>query len=159
MKTMRTKVQGFSLLEVLITIVVVAIGLLGVAGMQVASIKLAANADTRSKASAQVSQIYEQMISNRAGLANYAVGFGTTPSGTTTEQTQLRLWKETLAAALPGGDGRIVVAAADPSCGLAASAATVGFPCRNITVTVRWNESNTKRSGGGLVSFVSQTRI
>jgi type IV pilus assembly protein PilV len=152
---MKTQQHGFSLLEVLITIVIVAIGLLGVAGMQVASIKLSTNADIRSQASAHVAQIYERISSNPSQASAYAVAFGASPSGPF--QTQLQDWKQTLQTTLPSGDGEIVVTR-EPDCG-GGIPTTVGSPCTLVTVNVRWDESRTKRTGGGDVTFTSFARF
>jgi type IV pilus assembly protein PilV len=154
---MKTRQQGFTLLEVLITIVVVAIGLLGVAGMQVASIKLSTNADIRSRASAHVAQIYERISSNPSRAKEYELPKGAAPSGVF--QTQLQQWKQTLQTTLPSGDGTIVVTE-DAGCGGALPTAS-GSICWLVTVTVQWDESRTKRTDGsdGTVTFTSFARF
>ncbi|MGL4230873.1 MAG: type IV pilus modification protein PilV [Casimicrobium sp.] len=147
------KNDGFSLLEVLITIVIVAIGVLGVAGMQVTSIKLADLAQTRTTGTILANDIVERIRANRDNVATYATTFGGgIPAATTTlADRDLRAWKQMLAdpiRGVPEGDGRIVVDE-DPDC-------TAG--CTLVTVTVRWNEAR-QRGGKALQEFVIRTRV
>ena len=150
--------DGFSLLEVLVTMVVVALGLLGVAGMQVASIKLADAADTRSRGATYVSEIVERMMSNPTNAAAYAVAIGAAPTGSGTAFNDLTAWKANLLR-LPSGDGSVTVAA-DATCDALGTGVRA---CRLVTVTVQWDESRAKRSAAGpspgLVTFTSTARI
>jgi type IV pilus assembly protein PilV len=152
--------QGFSLLEVLVTMVVVALGLLGVAGMQVAAIKLSDAADSRSRGATYVSEIVERMMSNPTNANSYAIAMGGTVSGTDAAALDLTAWKANLQK-LPSGDGSVAIAD-DPTC--TAIAGGTGYrPCRLVTVTVQWDESRTKRATSGtnpgLVTFTSIARI
>ena len=63
---------GFSMLEVLITIFVISIGLLGVAGMQATSIKLSHESHLRSQASLLAYDMADRMRSNSASAINGA---------------------------------------------------------------------------------------
>jgi type IV pilus assembly protein PilV len=152
--------QGFSLLEVLVTMVVVALGLLGVAGMQVAAIKLADVADSRSRGATYVSEIVERMMSNPVNANSYAIALGATPTGSDTAANDLTAWKANLQK-LPSGDGSVVIAD-DATC-LAIVGGSGYRPCRLVTITVRWDESRTKRATSGpnpgLVTFTSIARI
>jgi type IV pilus assembly protein PilV len=134
----RGSVRGFSLLEVLITLVVVAIGLLGVAGMQVTSIKLNRVAETRSSGVVYVSDILDRMRANALNAGKYVTDFtDTATSDTTQAERDLRDWKAALAR-LPSGEGKIEVTATDAAlCELPAIT-----KCADVTVTVRWTESN-----------------
>jgi type IV pilus assembly protein PilV len=149
------KSGGFSLLEVLITIVVVAIGLLGVAGMQVTSIKLNRVAETRSSGVIYVADILDRMRANALNASQYTTGFAdAAATDTTPAERDLRDWKAALAK-LPGGQGKIEITNTDPLlCEL-----PVLSRCSDITVTVRWTESNV--TGGSTVptEFVTKTRI
>lgn len=60
--------MGVSLIEVLVTMVILAIGLLGVAGMQVMSVKNTQVAAQRSIATQQAYDIVERMRANLAGV-------------------------------------------------------------------------------------------
>ena len=94
--------QGFSLLEVLISIVVVAIGLLGVAGLQVAAIKLADTAQIRTSGAALVSNITERIRSNSSKASSYALSYGVVPTSATTQAEQdLSQWRAAIAALPP----------------------------------------------------------
>jgi type IV pilus assembly protein PilV len=148
--------RGFSLLEVLVTIVVVAIGLLGVAGMQITAIKLADTADMRSKASVNMEGIIERILTNPNNAAAYAVSYtGTVSNGPAV--ADVATWKTGLAANLLNGQGSIDVTP-DASCPTIASSV-----CRLVTVTVRWTEARAKRSATGatpqLVEFKTVVRV
>jgi type IV pilus assembly protein PilV len=135
------RISGFTLLEALITIIVVAIGLLGVAGLQVAAIKLGDVANSRSEGIQYATDIAERMRANRplalnGQLSAYNVGFGSTPNGTDLASTDIIAWKAALAR-LAQGDGRIVVEPDTvPPCN-----SVPGKPdCALVTITVRWSE-------------------
>lgn len=120
---------GFAMMEVLITIVVIAIGALGLAGLQLASMKYNREAAVRSKATILAIEMSDRMRSNMAGVkaGNYTQDNGyaaarttlaaiTAPTcGTTTDCTKTTLatldlanWQSSIVAALPQGTGAIV---------------------------------------------------
>lgn len=159
--TARLRSCGFSLLEVLISIVVVAIGLLGVAGLQIAAIKLADTAQMRTSGAALVSNITERMRSNSSKVSSYALSYGVIPAaGGTQAQQDLAQWR-TAIAVLPNGDASISVAP-DPAC--PALPITSGYrACSLVTVNVRWSETRHSRSSAAgqaaPVVFTATTRI
>jgi len=146
---------GFTLLEVLITLVVVAIGLLGVAGLQVSAIKLNRVAETRSNGVIYVTDILERMRANPLNATAYATDFGDTATSDATQaERDLRDWKQALAR-LPGGQGRITVTASNAAlCELPAISR-----CSDIEVTVRWVESNVTGGSSTPQEFRTKTRL
>lgn len=68
------KQQGVSLIEALIAVVVLSIGLLGIAGLHTSSMKTGANALNRSKAIMLADDLYERMLANRQVLTSYNWG-------------------------------------------------------------------------------------
>lgn len=67
--------SGFSLLEVLIAILVLAFGLLGFALLQTMSVRFTHSADHRTQATNLVYELLDQVRSNRADVASYAGNF------------------------------------------------------------------------------------
>jgi type IV pilus assembly protein PilV len=65
------KVNGFTLIEVLIATVVLAIGLLGLAGLQATSLRNNQSAYNRSQATQLAYDIADRMRANTAAQANY----------------------------------------------------------------------------------------
>ena len=110
---------GFTLLEVLISIVVVAFGLLGLAGLQVFALKNNQSATLRVTATNLTTDIVDRMKTNYLGVINDEYNKPATTSYTTTEATcattgclpaalarnDLREWQQRVAASLPGGVG------------------------------------------------------
>lgn len=80
--------RGFTLIEVLVTVVVVSIGLLGLAGLQINGLRANLSSEARSKATLLASDIIERMRANPLGIAgnNYdgidttAIGCGAAPN-------------------------------------------------------------------------------
>lgn len=68
--TLNNQQSGFSMLEVLITVFVLSIGLLGVAGMQATSIKLSHESHLRSQASLLAYDMADRMRANSASAIN-----------------------------------------------------------------------------------------
>ena len=64
------KNQGFTLLEVLVTLLIVSIGFLGLAGLQVTGLRSNLSADARGQASLMVNDIIERMRANPLGVQN-----------------------------------------------------------------------------------------
>jgi type IV pilus assembly protein PilV len=137
---------GVTLIEVLVTLVVVAIGLLGIAGMQVASIKLGFVAESRSNGVLFVNNMFDKMRANSANIANYAIAFGATaPTGTSQAEKDVAAAKSEIAAALPDGDIDIAVTqGVVGSC----DAPTVA-KCWDVKIQLRWNESTVKGGNSG----------
>ena len=86
--------SGFSLLEVLISLLIFSIGLMGLAGLQIVAMKANQNAMLRSIASEAAYGVLDQLRANPRG--NFDVD----------------AWKTALGGALPGGTGKICVTTA-----------------------------------------------
>ena len=109
MRIMKTKypvkrpLAGFTLLEVLISVLVLSVGLLGLAGLQATGLKTNHSAYMRSQAVSYGYDILDRMRANRlsalSGTYNIAMGAGA-PAGTSIAQTDLREWKNLIAGHL-----------------------------------------------------------
>lgn len=121
--------RGAGLIEVMVAILVLAIGLLGIAGMQLVSLQNNHSAALRSQAVVLAYDALDRMRANRdaAFIGNYATAVGDLPpAGTTIEALDLQEWKGMLAT-LPSGAGAI-------------SSAVAGGRTL-FTVTVQWDDS------------------
>lgn len=124
--------QGFTLLEVLIAILVLAFGLLGFALLQTMSVRFTQSANHRTKATNLAYDILDQMRSNRLLAAQYtAAGFDDTSTGigcdqttgTVSIQSNIGVWQCRVRRAL--GEG---------------SSAVVTYNSGVATVTLNWND-------------------
>lgn len=114
-----TRQKGFSLLEVLITILIVSFGLLGMAALIISGARSNNIAHYRSVASKQTEDIADRMRANRAGLiaGAYDALAATTPDSVdcvtnACSETQIATydhaqWNTANAQLLPGGLGRV----------------------------------------------------
>lgn len=138
----RHHVKGFTLVEALVALLVLSIGLLGVAALQLTALQNNNNALFRSQATYLAYDIADRIRANRgAALAGgYVVGYGAAPAGATVERTDIQAWKTMLAATLPAGDGSIDINAATGA----------------AVIRIRWDDS--KGEDPALV-FVTRTRI
>ncbi|SEA81623.1 type IV pilus assembly protein PilV [Desulfuromusa kysingii] len=124
----RLGADGFSLVEALVALLVLSIGLLGVAGLQTNSLRSGNNALLHSKAVQSCEDIMDRMRANRAAAVDgdYDVALTIVPAAPTYTgmvETDLDEWKTALQTNLPQGDGSI---------------ATVD---NIVTVTVQWQDS------------------
>jgi type IV pilus assembly protein PilV len=116
----RTRAHGFTMLEVLISIVIIAFGLLGIAGLQAFAIKNNHSASLRITATSLATDMIDRMKANyvavmdghynKSSSADYgtAVASCLTTAGCTSQQlaqNDLNEWSRRLAASLPNGRG------------------------------------------------------
>jgi len=119
--------QGLTLIEVLITIVVLAIGLLGLAGLQTASLKNNQSSYYRSQAVMLTEDIFDRMRANRqaARTGNYNIAFGDAPpTGNNQAARDLSQWRNRITNQFPNG----------------ASSVAVNGATNVATVQVRWDD-------------------
>lgn len=142
--------NGASMLEVLVTLVIVSFGLLGIAGIILNSLKSSHSSYARSQATLLANDMIERMRANRiaaeaAGLPyNLALNANPTtavPSAPTVPEADLIDWRNTLANTLPSGTGSVNLNAAT----------------RLVTVVVQWNDSRVEGgSANQQISIQSQ---
>ena len=104
--------SGFSLLEILVTMIIIAVGLMGFAAMMVHSMKNNRMAMQRSLVTLYAYDIIDCMRANRlaARAGSYTRGFtDSVPSGTSVADQDLIIWLNALSAALPSGAGKIAI--------------------------------------------------
>lgn len=152
--TARRGLAGFTLVEVLVTLVILSAGLLGIAALHTATLRNNLDSALRSQASALASDIADRMRANRTlaltGVYNLALGDATPAlTGTPTLATRdLNAWRTLLAQALPAGTGAVAI---DPTTNL-------------CTITVQWGERGRQGENGSTtaaqnVTFVTRTQI
>ena len=122
----RATAAGFSLVEVLIALLVTSVGLLGLAALQVVSLKQNHGAYLRSQATALAHDMVERMRANRQPALSgaYDVAYGGS-GGSGLAATDLAQWQDAIDRALPAADGAVSVDAASAL----------------ATVSVRWDDS------------------
>lgn len=144
--------QGFSLIEVMVTMLIVGIGLLGIAGIIVTNMKNTHSSYARSQASALVNDIVDRMRANRSvaesAAAPYQLPFGATPSPATgVPADDLGAWKKSVEASLPAGAGAVEFNSANG----------------NVTVTVQWDDRRATGNGSTVgiekQQFVLETHL
>ncbi len=132
--TNRRTQRGLSMIEILVTLVIVAVGALGLAGMQLMALKFNKEASVRSIATELTMELSDRMRLNIAGVSatkydrslgytaalSTAVadpGCGKTQDCTSTTLAQLDLhdWLDAIATALPGGTGSVIPVAGNKS--------------------------------------------
>lgn len=119
---------GFSLLEVLIAVVILSVGLLGLAGLQLSALRNNQSAMERSTAILQVYSIADVMRADIVSARN--PGFSDFING------QIKAWQDRLEVLL--GEG----ATGDVACNTAGTP-----PVTTCTVTIQWDDS--RGLGGG----------
>ena len=131
--------RGMTLIEALVALVVLSVGLLGVAGMQMTALRNNLGAHLRSQATVLAYDITDRMRANRTVARDstaYIVGMGAAPTGATLAALDIQYWKTTMTNTLPAGDGSI---------------RRVGD---TYEITITWTEPNS-----GPQSFTTHTRI
>lgn len=117
--------SGFTLIEVLVAIIVLAIGLLGLAALQADSLRNNHSAYLRSQATILAYEIIDRMRASRERAINgeYDITLGdAAPTGSLISEIDLAEWKNSLANLLPSGNGSIQRTG------------------RTLTVLVQWND-------------------
>lgn len=108
-KTTTRSEQGISLIEVLISIVVMTFGLLGISGLMMSGVNNSTGSDLASRATQSANEIMDAMRANRENAANYKTVVGTKSkdiSGTSVANADRKAWLEGIER-LPGGNGEI----------------------------------------------------
>jgi type IV pilus assembly protein PilV len=125
--------RGMTLVEVLVTMVLLSVGLLGVAALQVSSLKSNQESYVRSQAAMLAADMLDRMRANQAGfrlgnydMANDASGFDQTGTAGTLAATDIAAWQATIDRLLPGLDTE--------------AAGRVVRVNRIVTITIRWRE-------------------
>lgn len=136
---------GVSLLEVLIAVVILAVGLLGVAALQTQAVKANHSAAQKSEATMLAYLILDAMRANRdaalAGSYNLSSLTCTPPSGGTLAQNDLRYWLQQAQAVLG------INTCGQVSCDGAST----------CTVTLRWDDS--RAGGSSTQTFTLASRL
>jgi type IV pilus assembly protein PilV len=131
------------MIEVLVTMIIISLGLLGQAGLLALSSKANNTAFMRSQATLLAYDILERLRLNRSLAVsgdfniNYAPS-GSDPSdsitGVTVQYKELKDWKTNIEQALSAGDGKIDVDG-------------IG----NVTITIRWSEITNSTNDGSII--------
>lgn len=134
--------SGFTMVEVLVTLVILSIGLLGLAGLQANSMTNNHNAYLRSQATVLANDMADRMRANMAGVQanryNNINGIPVDPGCIAVDCTPAQIatfdafeWNTALSNELPAGQGTVV-----------------GNNI-NFTITVRWDEARNGATGLG----------
>lgn len=146
------RMRGVSLIEVLVSVVIIGIGLLGIAAMQSLALRGSQSSFESSQAVMQTNAIIEAMRANRVNADDYNGNWDTPPAGATVALRDLNEWIAGMQG-LPNWNG---VDLDQPIIGDTAGATIAGCP-DDCVISVRWND--TRAGGGAARTFVTRTRI
>ncbi|HYE86972.1 MAG TPA: type IV pilus modification protein PilV [Vicinamibacterales bacterium] len=152
---MKRTSAGFTLIEILIAILIAAIGVLGIAGLQAFTLKSTHGSNLRSIATRQAYELADSMRANQGAVnaGHYNNQQGTQvnacyqTAGCTEQQMaqmDVYLWNQSNAAALPGGRG-FICTDSTPNDGTPTSPTCDNSPSAPYVIKLWWDE----RDGSG----------
>ena len=151
-KTTMFRQRGFSLLEGLVAFLILSIGMLGIASLQLISLKAGHTAILRTVAVIKVEEILERIRINQSAVDSYVVditslgvdhhcndssGAIVTCSTARMVEQDIFNWKAGLKTSLPDNDKTTASIAVVP-------AIPGTMPTAEVTVTINWQERNTE---------------
>lgn len=139
--------RGIGLIEVLVSVLVLGVGLLGIAAMQSMALRGGQGSLESSQAMMQTSAIVEAIRANRTNAAAYnmAAMACAAPAGGTLAQNDLRQWILDLKRTIGSGATDLTTCGQITGCPLA------------CVITVQWND--TRAGGAANRTVVTGTRI
>lgn len=145
---------GFTLLEVLIALLVLAVGLLGFAMLQVVNVRYTESANYRTKATQLADTLLDQVRADRKSVAAYATTYTGTAdasacalaTGTMTAATFKTLWQCQLGRAL-GADASATVTQ------------TPSGDATTLTVSISWTDDRGNAASTGQQVFSTSTTL
>lgn len=143
--------RGFSMIEVLIAVLVLSIGLIGLASLQGVSLQFNNSAYLRSQATNLAYDMADRVRANRAAALNFQYNLAVaaaTPAPGALPDTDLNEWRTALQNSLPAGTGEVEVR-----------------PDNTLAIVVCWDD--TRGAGadgapaacGGLMGFRFETAL
>ena len=135
------RVRGIGLIEVMVSVLVLAIGLLGVAAMQSMALRGGQSSLESSQAVMQTASIIEAMRANSANAASYNGTYTAPPTASSLATRDLNIWM----AGMQGVADTNGNTATPAIIGAGTQATISGCPGACVIV-VQWNDS---RAGGG----------
>jgi type IV pilus assembly protein PilV len=120
--------RGMTLVEVLVTLVLISVGLLGIAALQLTSLKGNPESYVRTQAAMLAADLLDRMRANQTGFSSgqYDADFDETGAAGTVAEEDLIAWQATIDQLLPGSDVE--------------AAGMVERDDDIVTITIRWRE-------------------
>lgn len=156
----KSKQRGISLIESLIAIVITALGILGVLGVQMRTLTDTSTTVRRAQAIRLIEDLGERMRANPNALANVGVfngeTTGVTPppdcnSGCSTQELaayDLKIWKNTVASTLPSGQAIVFLPPAETAA-----------QTRQLGVMIAWRENERHDASTDFKKYIDATKI
>jgi type IV pilus assembly protein PilV len=131
----RTVQRGMTLIEILVAIVVLSIGLLGLAGLQLKGLQVGQGSTYRWQAAILAEDIADRMRADRTSAlaGNYTLALNGTPSATGTTLAAIDDWLSRVLS-LPGGAASI--------------SAPGGLGGNRVTITINWTDTRANTGAG-----------
>lgn len=129
--------SGFGLIEILVTVLILGIGILGVASTQVVSLQMNSQSQNRSQAVLLAEDILDRVRANPGSPGDYALAVGDAvggnagacdtsfvPANATVAPNDIAAWENNLACLLPAAQRTVEVAG------------------NTVTVTIDWDQND-----------------
>ena len=160
--TPQRRQRGISLIESLIAIVVTALGILGILGVQMRTLSDTSTTVRRAQAIRLIEDLGERMRVNPNALANIGVFNGTLtvspPANCDTGCSiqaraayDLKTWKDTVASNLPGGQATVFLPPAE--------AALAAGQRRQLGIMIAWRENERHDADTSYKDNINATKI
>ncbi len=147
--TVRAAQGGMTMVEVLVTLVLTSVGLLGVAALQLATLKNNQEAYVRSQASILAADILDRIRADSRGFraGSFDADFNEGGGEGTPAARDVEAWQASIDATLPGGEEN--------------AAGRIERNGNIVTITIRWAQRRTESDGDNdeLPTFRTRSEI